>query len=728
MHPDLEKHSRKAKASKRLLNTLGWLMPAVALAQVGTAPTGSPEKLSPVVVTATRTEMAVFDVPASIDRVDGDAVRLNRAQVNISESLGGVPGLLARDRQNYAQDVQISVRGFGARASFGLRGVRVYVDGIPATFPDGQGQITNVDLGSVDHIEVLRGPNSALYGNSAGGVIQVFTEEGAGKPTLDFGVAAGSNGVQRENIKASGSAGALAYVLSGSHFQSDGYREHSAAERNVANAKLGLRLDDSSTVTLIANTVSLPAAQDPLGLTRALYDSKPRGVDPAALAFNTRKSIDQTQLGLIWERRIDSANGLRVMVYDGHRNTGQFQAITVAAQNSSPLNPGGVIALSSDYSGADLRWTLHSRLADQPFTLVAGVAANQLDQHRQGFQNFTGTAPNVVQGVQGALRRDENDRALDVDEYLQADWKFAQDWSMSAGLRHSRVRIRSSDHFITTGNGDDSGSTSYAATLPVLGMLYALSDRVHFYASAGRGFETPTLNELAYVPGGASGLNFGLRPATSNNLELGVKTRLQAVGELSAAVFQTDTRNEIVTLSNVGGRSTYQNAGGTRRQGFELAWSNNYLDFLRAQLALSTLNATYRNAFVTCNLSPCPVSSQQTVAAGNAMPGVARESLFASLTWQPPLGWHGGVEGRVLSRVFVNDTNSNAAAGFFVASANVGYTASVGAWKLNGFTRVDNLFDRKYVGSLIVNEGNSRFYEPAPGRTWLAGISGSLSF
>jgi len=703
------------------------LLLAVPCALAQTAADPASTVLPSVVVTAARVEAAPFDVAASIDRVDGDAVRSDRAQVNISESLGGVPGLLVRDRQNYAQDVQISVRGFGARASFGLRGVRVYVDGIPATFPDGQGQITNVDLASVERIEVLRGPSSALYGNSAGGVIQIFTEDGAATPTLDFGVAAGSNGVLRENSKVSGSTGALGYVLSGSHFQTDGYRDHSAASRNIANAKLTVQPDDASTLTVIANSVALPRAQDPLGLTRALYNTDPRGVDPAATAFNTRKSIDQSQAGMIWERRLDGANAVRVMVYTGHRNTEQFQAITLGAQ-ANPLSPGGVITLGSDYRGTDLRWTLRSTLAERPFTLVAGLAVDSLDQQRQGYLNFAGTAPDIVQGVVGALRRDENDTALDLDEYLQASWQFASDWSASLGLRHSSVRIESKDNFITATNGDDSGGTRFGASLPVLGVMYALNHSVHIYATAGRGFETPTLNELAYRPDGAAGLNFGLHPATSDNLELGMKTRLPEIGELSAAVFDTRTQNEIVTLTNVGGRSTYQNSGATQRTGLELGWTNTYARFLRVQAAFSTLNATYRNAFVTCNLSPCPVSSQQTVTAGNRLPGVAGESLYAALAWTPPLGWRGGVEGRALSRVFVNDTNSDAAPGFLTASANIGYVVLRGPWKLTGFARLDNVFDRRYAGSVVVNEGNSRFFEPAPGRTWLVGASGRLSF
>ena len=694
---------------------------AQAAAQTASQPVQS------VVVTATRTEARPFDIPASIDRVDGDAARDDRAQVNISESLGGVAGLQARDRQNYAQDVQISMRGFGARASFGLRGLRVYVDGIPATFPDGQGQITNVDIGSIDHIEVLRGPSSALYGNSAGGVIQVFTQEGAAQPTLDAGVAMGSDGVRRENTKLSGRDGAFGYLLSASHFQTDGYRAHSAARRDIENAKLTYDADDLGKFTLIANSVTLPEAQDPLGLTRALYTANPRGVDPAAIAFNTRKSIDQSQFGLVWDRAIDGANGLHVMVYGGHRNTEQFQAITLGAQ-ASPLNPGGVIALGSDYSGTDARYTWRSHLAGAPFTLVAGISADKLDQHRYGYQNFTGTGASVVQGVVGALRRDENDVATDVDPYLQATLQLTPDWSLSAGARHSSVRISSADHYITPSNGDDSGSRRYETTLPVVGALYALTPQVHLYANAGRGFETPTLNELAYRPDGSTGLNFALQPATSDNLEAGVKTMLAGLGEFTAAVFETRTHDEIVTYNNTGGRSTYQNVGATRRRGIELGWSQTWLESLRAQVAWSTLDATYRNAFESCNLSPCPLSSQQLVLAGNRMPGVARDSLYGALGWSPPQGWRGGADVRALGKVYVNDINSDAAASYVVASANAGYVAIVGRWRLSGFVRSDNLFNRRYVGSVIVNEGNNRYFEPAPGRTWLGGVGATLTF
>jgi iron complex outermembrane receptor protein len=697
----------------------------VASATTGTAraqtPPGNPSQLPGVVVTATRTEAAPFDVPASIDRIGGDGIRDAHLQVNISESLGGVPGLMARDRQNYAQDVQISVRGFGARSTFGIRGVRLYVDGIPATLPDGQGQISNVDLGTADRIEILRGPFSALYGNSSGGVIQVFTEEGRGPPTIGASLAAGSWGTQREALRTSGSTGGFGWVVGASEFKTDGYRDHSAAERRLGNAKLTWQASADDRYTLVINSVALPEAQDPLGLSRAQFDSNPRSVDPSALQFNTRKTVDQTQLGFTWERRLTATQSLRAMVYDGHRNTQQFQAIPVGAQ-ASPLHPGGVIVLGRDYSGVDVRWAWRTRLDDRPFEIVAGLAYDKLDEHRQGYQNFVG--PTL--GVEGALRRDEDNRVSNTDPYVQGSWNFAPRWTLNAGVRHSSVHFDSADHYIVGPNPDDSGSVSYSATLPVAGLMFAATDHVHVYVTGGRGFETPTLNELAYRPNGQTGLNLGLQAATSKSLEAGVKWRDGAGSTATAAVFETHTDHEIVTQTNTGGRATFQNAGATRRRGLETQWARDWGSAWHAEVAYTWLDARYRDPFMTCTATPCS-SPNLSVASGNRIPGIARDSLYGSLGWLPTVGWRAGVEARTLGRVYVNDVNSDAAAGFATVATHVAYVARLGAWTLNGFGRVDNLFDRRYAGSVIVNEGNARYFEPAPTRAWSVGGTANLA-
>jgi iron complex outermembrane receptor protein len=701
--------------------------PALADGPVATA---APEPQS-VVVTATRIATPPFKVPASIDLIEGAQIRDDRLQVNLSESLGAVAGLQARERQNYAQDLQVSVRGFGARSTFGIRGVRLYVDGIPATLPDGQGQLSHVDLGSADRIEVLRGPFSALYGNSSGGVIQVFTEEGRGAPALTASLAAGSDGVSRLAFKAAGAVGAdgadgatgaLGWLLSGSRFETRGWREHSAALRRIGNAKLQWTATPDTRVGLVANSVALPRAQDPLGLSRAQFAANPRGADPSAAAFDTRKTVDQNQLGVVVDQRLDAAHALRLLVYGGQRDTEQFQAIPVATQ-SNALHPGGVIQLGRNYSGADLRWTLTAALGGRPFSFIAGLARDALAEHRIGRLNFIGN----VLGVEGALRRDEDNRVHNTDGYLQLAWQPLPELGFNAGLRRSAVRFASTDHYIVGANPDDSGRVDYGATLPVIGVAYAPLEALRFYATAGRGFETPTLNELAYRADGLTGLNLGLRAARSNNLEVGIKTRLSGWGEGRLALFDTRTSREIVTLSNVGGRSTFTNAGSTRRTGWEASWDLALTEDLRLQAAYSGLAARYGDAFLSCTTTPCATPTT-LIAAGNRLPGVSRQTAYAALAWLPAQGWRGGVEVRAASKVAVNDANTDAAAGNVVASVHLGHAATLGPCRLGAFVRIDNLFARRYAGSVIVNEGNARYFEPAPGRTWAAGVSATLQF
>jgi len=715
-------------AAKRNLmhRVLGGLCIGAAAAASAQTPPETPSaaqtRLDPVIVTGTRVERPAFDVPASIDRIDGSDVRDAKPQVNLSESLGAVPGLVARDRQNYAQDVQLSVRGFGARSSFGVRGVRLYVDDIPATLPDGQGQITHVDLGSVDRIEILRGPFSALYGNSSGGVVSVYTEDGHSPATITPNFAVGSNRTGRAGLKFSGAVDGVDAVLDVNRFTTQGSRDHSAAQRNLGNAKVTVQLDDASTLKLVVNSLSLGKADDPLGLTRAAFLANPRSVDATALQFNTRKSLDQTQAGLVYTRSIDDISTVRAVVYDGHRNTIQYQAIPVAAQQS-PLSPGGVIALGRDYRGVDLRWT--GRYREAPLgelTLVAGVSYDWLNEKRFGYQNFIG--PTL--GVQGAQRRNETNDVNDADAYLQGSWKVAPQWSVDVGARRSIVHFESADHYVTATNPDDSGRVRYGAVTPVAGLVYSPTDDLRFYVSAGRGFETPTLNELSYRSDGSSGLNFALQPVRSKNVEAGVKARSDWLGTVTAAVFQTRTTNELVTVSNLGGRATFQNAGDTRRNGLELSLRRDLFENVRLQLAYTLLDARYRDGFLTCTATPC-AQPTRVVASGNRIPGIARSSFYGELAWSPPTGWRAALEARASNRVLVDDINSDAAPSFAIGSARAGYVVKVDRWTVTGFARVDNLFDRRYAGSVIINETNGRFFEPAPGRTYTVGLTASVA-
>jgi iron complex outermembrane receptor protein len=686
---------------------------AVGLAASGAAQSQT-QALPQVTISATRTEASPFDVPASVDVIDGERLRAaGRPEINLTESLALVPGLNARDRQNHAQDLQLSIRGFGARSTFGVRGIRLYVDGIPATMPDGQGQLSHIDLASAGRVEVLRGPFSVLYGNSSGGVLQVFTEAVEGPPQVTTSLAAGSDGLVRPGLRISGSTPALGYVVSANRFATDGWRDHSSASRDLVNARLDFKRAEGSEWTVIANTMEL-RADDPLGLTRAQFDADPRRADVAATLFNTRKTVQQSQLGLVHEHRLAGGDRLRLMVYGGERETKQFQAIPVGPQGS-PLHPGGVIGLERRYAGTDLRWTSQRTLAQGPLEVVAGLSYDRMQERRRGWQNFAGSAL----GVQGALRRDEDNVVSNLDPYLQGVWKFAPRWSLTAGVRHSSVRFSSRDRFVVGSNGDDSGNLRYSATLPVAGLMFAWSPQLHVYGAMGRGFETPTFNELAYRPDGTPGLNFALRPSRSRNLEVGIKGRTPVDApwrtEWSAALFQSSTRDEIVVQSNSGGRSTFRNAGTTRRQGLELAWSAAFAPAWQLQLSQTWLDARYRDA-------------TPALPAGNRIPGTARSFSAAEIAWAPARGWRAGAEVRRSGKVYVNDANNEAAPSFTTLAAHAGYVFDLRGWSLAATARVDNLLDRSYAGSVIVNEGNGRFFEAAPGRSLVLKLAGTYSF
>ena len=719
----------------RLVHTLpsrlvpmGWRAMLVFLCGGAASATAQPlvGQLPVVTVTVTRSEKAPFDTSASVDVLDGERLRADgRAQLNLSESLALTPGVLARDRQNQAQDLQLSVRGFGARSTFGVRGVRLYVDGIPATMPDGQGQLSHVDLGSAERVEALRGPFSSLYGNSSGGVMQIFTQQGEGPPTVTPSAAFGSDGFYRSGLKVTGRRGAMGYTLNASRFSTDGYRVHSAAVRDLANARFDWKLQNDRELMLVVNHVNA-RADDPLGLSRAQFEASARAADVAASLFNTRKSVRQSQLGLVYVHPLGGGQQLRAMVYQGMRSTVQYQSIPVAVQ-INPLHPGGVIDLARDYGGLDLRWTAQTTLAERPLEVVAGLAYDTLREQRRGLQNFSGT----TLGVAGALRRNETNRVNSLDPYAQASWTLAPRWTLNAGVRRSTVRFDSADQYIVGANRDDSGSARYAATLPAAGLVFAVSPDLRVYTAAGKGFETPTFNEVAYRANGATGLNFALRPSKSNNIEVGIKARSAAGAatrfEWTGAAFQTTTQDEIVSQTNVGGRSTFQNAGATRRRGLELAASVTPAADWLVQLSYTLLDARYRDGFASCAVSPCAVPNL-LVPAGNRIPGIARSALAVEAGWRPQQGWRGGVEARWLGDVPVNDLNSDTAAAFFTAAVHVGYLFEAGGWKLATTARIENLFDKKYAGSVIVNEGNGRYFEPAAGRSLLLSVSGSYAF
>ena len=674
------------------------------------APALASDALEQVVVTATRAPEARFDVAAAVDRVESGRIHDGQLEVNLSESLAAVAGVNAAARQNYAQDLQLSVRGFGARSAFGVRGIRLYTDGIPATMPDGQGQVSHFDLGGIDHIEVLRGPYSALYGNSSGGVIAAYTADPPSDGRIDATLAAGSLGLRRAQLALAGPIAGGGAIIDASHFETDGYRRHGAARRDAANAKLQWQFDEATRLTVTGNVFDSPEAQDPLGLKRAQLQADPRQAGDNAVAYDTRKSVAQQQLGAELRHDAGGAGLYTLVAYAGHRATTQFQATPQAAQGS-PRHPGGVVDLGRNYRGLDLRWQLDRQRASGRWRLIAGLAHDGLDEARRGYLNFDGTAL----GVQGELRRNEANRVYDLDQYAQVQWLARGGWNALAGLRHSVVSVRSENFY-----GNLAGTTSavrYSAANPVAGIVWPLRPGLNAYAAYGRGFETPTLNELAYrsTDGSLAGLNTTLRASRSDNGEFGLKFREAGwSGELAA--FRTRATDELAVLASASGRSVYTNIPQTLRRGIEASLRSAPERALAGEIAWTRLDATVQRDYQGCAGLPCaPV----TVLRGSVLPAVPRESLYASLTGRlPGRGLAATLEALHRDRIAVNDLDADYAAGYWVANAHLDLAQETARWRIGESLRIDNVFDRSYVGSVIVNDSNARYFEPAPGRTF----------
>ena len=700
------------------LATLGCAAPVPGVAQ-GTAP--QPAVLPEVSVSATRVARDSMDLPVAIDTIDQRAIRETNPQVNLSESLNRVPGIAVLNRQNYAQDLQISSRGFGARSTFGVRGLRLIADGIPATMPDGQGQAATFSLSSAQSIEVLRGPFASLHGNAAGGVVQVFTADGPQRPTVSVNGSIGSFDTRKAGVQYGGQHGPLNMLIDASRFQTGGYREHSTARRDHVNAKFKYDLGSAGKLTLVVNALDQPDTQDPLGLTAVQVAQNPRqaGGNAATNAnnFNTRKSIAQQQAGFAHDVGLWAGGRLNARAYVGDRQVTQHLAIPLATQNAA-THSGGVVDLDRQYGGAGLRLTHEAAMPGGPFTVSLGVDHDRMKERRRGFINDF--------GVTGGLKRNEDDQVANTDFYAQAEWQIARALHVLVGARHSRVRFRSEDFFIAAGNPDDSGAVDYSRTTPALGVTWRITPTFNVYANAGRGFETPTFAELAYRPGGATGLNLALRPANSLHRELGVKTLVGDNGRLNVAVFRIDVDDEIVVGSNAGGRADFKNVPGTRREGLEVGWQQKFSAGFEAAVSYTRLDATFRQSFTTVTGTP---AAPVTVGAGSKLPGVAGDTAWGELVWRhASSGFHAGVELRHSGKVFVNDQNAESAGAYTIVNLRAGLQQRGNGWKLTEYVRIDNVRDKAHIGSVIVSEANSRFYEPAPGRNYSVGINAEFSF
>ncbi len=665
-----------------------------------------------ILVQSGRLTQRQFDAPTSIYTIDTETIRNSGPQVNLSDVLSRAPGVVALNRNNYAQDVQISVRGFGARSAFGLRGFRLITDGIPATTPDGQGQASTVSLTSAEKIEVLTGPLAQLYGNSAGGVIQVFTREADLTPTAQSQIFKGSYGLERTDWQLSQRIGNAGFVADYSTFNIQGYRDNSQAKREQLNSVTTVDLNADTRLKLIANVFRMPYAKDPLGLTAAQFWANPKQAGNFAFVNDTRKAVNQEQAGAVLEHKLNQNTRIQARIYGGNRDNLQFQAASASA--------GTWVGLQRDFHGLGLQIQGKHNLAnDKAVDWVAGFEQDHAGENRQGGLAVSGQKT-------GNVNRKELNESTNRDYFAQANWRVMPDWTFVTGVRQSNVQLKSKDDYLTDGvNG--SGSVSYEAANPVIGATWHVHDTLNIYANQGRGFETPTLSESVYTKSGTSvvGLfNANLVPSRSKHLELGSKWTPSPNTRLDAALFRIKTDNEIVTSLSVGGRTAFTNASETLREGLELSARHTFNSNWRTQVSATIMSAEYASG---------------TALAGKSLPGIPQKQLLTSVSWaengfqssskKTLQGKAASLDWIARSSLWANDVNdaSGAAAGYGLLNARLkqGF-----AWRQANFETylgVDNLSNKKAVSSVIINQSSRQYFEPLLPRNWVIGIAIKLA-
>ncbi len=666
----------------------------LSCAAVGLAQENAPAAEEPIVITITGGRIAppVDRAPAAISVVGQDKIQRGTQQLGLDESLAGVPGLFMQNRYNFAQDLRISMRGFGARANFGIRGIKILVDGVPQTLPDGQGQVDSIDLGSAEQIDVIRGPASSLWGNASGGVINITTEDGPLQPFVDAGTAFGDFGYRKYQLKTAGDVGSVNYLANGSRLELDGYRDHSRVETDRFNTKVRFAIDESSNLVALVNLTDSPIAQDPGALTREQMDLDPTQARQRNVIFDAGERVEQQKLGLVYHKTFDDRRTLTVRNYYVWRDF----------ENRLPFVGGGAVRLDRFLLGGGVLYTHDGDFMGLNNRLVAGIDLDKQNDDRQRFDNN--------QGVLGALGFDQKETVTGAGAFVRSELSATEQLDLFVGARYDRIEFDVDDRFLI--NGDDSGQRTIEQVSPMIGIVYDLSPRTNLYANISTSFETPTTAEFAN-PSGQGGLNPELEPQTATNYELGIKGTISSAIRYEAALFHIDIEDELIPFEVAGqpGRTFFVNAGESTRDGVELSLSAPVTPHLSASVSY-----TYSD-FVFDRFA----GSQGHVFDGNRIPGVPKHLLVAGLSYQRR-GFFADWEVVHVDEFYVDNANSEKNDSYTVSNAKAGYAGDHDNWEWTLYLGVNNLFDAAYAANVRINAFGGRYFEPAPERNLYTGM------
>lgn len=653
---------------------------------------GGADELEPILITAPRLERSLLDVPAAVDRVDARAIHQGNSGLTLDESLRGVPGLFLQNRYNFAQGLRISTRGFGARAPFGIRGIRIRVDGFPETLPDGQSQTDAIDLDSTERIEVIRGPAAVAYGNAAGGVIDITTADGrdtSRSPVLSTDL--GSDRLRQAGVRLGGSEGNWAHHISASALRFDGHRDHSETDQRRLNAKVTRTFDRERELQTVLTLLDNPFTEDPGGLTADELADDRTAAAPDAEPLNAGQTAEQQRLGLRWRDRNAADGELSLRGFYTRRDFEQ----------QLPFPGSSLLGYQRDFFGLGAEYANRTRVAGRPLDWMIGA---DLDRQIDDRFRFAVDGSGSVQ----SRTADERQQATAAGLFVQADLGFSDRFDLSAGLRFDRVRFTIDDHLIA--DGDDSGARRFDETSASLGALYTLTPAHRLYGNVSTAFETPTFTEFA-DPDGSGGFNPDIEPQQALNRELGLRGRFGGRLRYDLAVFRVDVRDELISFQQ-NDRDFFENAGRTRRDGLELG-----LDWIatdRLTLAAAWTWSDYRfERFI---------DRDGNDFGGNRLPGLPEHHLHLEADWQAADGRWARLEARLIDEVFADNANNVRVDDYATLDARLGRSWHRGGGRLEAWFGIDNLTDTEYIANVRINANGGRYFEPAPGRSLRAGI------
>ena len=635
--------------------------------------------LSEVALQAPKTETPRNQLPFSLSVQSVDEFQKIYQQLSLQEYLVAVPGLFTQNANNYAQDLRISLRGFGARAAFGIRGIKLIVDGIPETTPDGQGQLDNLPLGLLSSVEVLRGPSASLYGNASGGVLYLNTMDQLENETIQLQSRLGAYGFQSYQLNTSLKGKKTVALLHINRTKTDGFRQNSGFEQTLFNTKIKHRLSSKSTLQLQLNYTDSPRAEDAGGITLEDTEADWSQARQRNVAYDTYESVNQFKSGLRWQQDWGEQWNLDTYGFYTFRDF----------YGKLPFENGGIIDLTRNYFGFGSRLNY---IQDKHRWQIGIETAQQADQ-RDRYLNLN--------GVQGSLSFSQLESFGSFGIYILDE------------VRWEKVLLRTSLRYDDLRLGADSVSEdqTYQVLNPSVGLSYEVAPQQRLFANFSSSFETPALSELSANPSGAEGLNLELEPARALNYELGWKG-LWAKTRMEANVFFIESTNEILPyeLEAFPGRAFYRNAGATQRWGVEVFGSYQWEQW---ELQASMTQAQYR-------------FTENNISEGNTLPGIPNSQFFLQLGYTSLQNWQFQLTGEHIGSLYADTANAVQIKAFQKVRLQGGKTIALGNLELNLFAGINNLFDVRYFDNIRLNAFGGRYYEPAPGRNAFFGLSAAF--